>query len=158
MPISLSSLYDNNFIQVIPPETRINPRCAHNRHIECRWSPCPLTDHKFTRNLDRYCERYGSRPSVDCSVIHGPRDHSRATVPNLYLLETALWFDHRDTLERYAAWKDSAASLRVTRAFCADIRRAYCRWLAREQPPGVRRPTWMRGWSQWRRVCYVVET
>jgi len=149
MGVSINQIYDSP--EPIKPAYR-PPLCPHNRHLSCHWQPCPLSDRRFTANLDRYCERYGSRPSVDCSQIAGPGDPVRQTTPHLDSLETASWFDDREALERYARWRVENRPLRISRHICEEYRAAYCRWFVRLAPAGARRPRWMRGWSEWAKI------
>lgn len=131
-------------------------RCVYNSSLVCRWRPCPLGVARFTGRLDRYCERYASPGSVDCSQIHGDnRDPIRKTHPDFRRIEVPLWFDHYEALEAYSQARESAKPLQVTRDMCRALRIALARWYAREMPMGMRRPSWYRERpeSAWRRVA-----
>ncbi len=128
------------------------PRCSHNHRMPCHWQPCSIDDLRFTRFLDRYCEKFGSRPSTDLSGAPGSRDFMRQTIPDLLSLEVASWFDDREALERYAAWKDNQ-TLRMDADICREFRWAWCRWFVRMGPLGVHRPAWMRGWGEYQRIA-----
>lgn len=137
--------------------------CPHNHRLACKAnisSPCPLSSQRFTALLDHYCERAASRPSPDCSQISGKGDPMRQSTPPTMLLEVASWFDNRQALESYAAWRRTNRPLRMDADLCRGYTDAYAHWWARLQPLGVRRPgTWMRGRSdsEWARIANLTD-